>query len=53
VLTSSSEPVSDAPDGGEREAVAELLAELGHMDVDRAFVAVPIGAPHAVEKLLA
>ena len=52
-VTSSSEPVSDTPDGGEREAVAELLAELGHMDVDRALVAVPIRTPHAVEKLLA
>ena len=52
MVTSSSEPVPDAPDGGEREAVAELLAELGHMDVDRALVAVPIGAPDAVEKLL-
>jgi hypothetical protein len=53
MVTSSSEPVPDAPDGGEREAVAELLAELGHVDVDRALVAVPIDAPHAVEKLLA
>ena len=34
-------------------SVPELLAQLGHVDVDRALVAVPVGPPHAVEQLLA
>ena len=47
----SSEPVPDAPHRGQWQPVAELLAELAHMDVDRAVVAVPVGSPHAVEQL--
>src|SRR4051794_5411145 len=49
----SSQPVPDAPHGGERQGVAELLAELANMDVDGALVAVPPLAPDAVEDLLA
>ena len=49
----SAEPVPDTPDGVERKSVAELLAKLADVDVDRALVAVPIWAPHTVEELLA
>src|SRR5438270_1664396 len=48
----SSEAVPDAPHGGERQGVAELLAELANVDVDGALVAVPSRSPHAVEELL-
>src|SRR5438309_4353167 len=47
------EPVADAPHGGDGHRVAQLLADLGHVDVDRAGVAVPAVAPDAVEDLLA
>src|SRR5204863_833049 len=33
------------------EGVAQLFAELADVDVDGALVAVPAGAPHAVEEL--
>ena len=49
----SAEPVADAPHRGQREVGPELLAQLGHVDVDRPLVAVPVGAPDAVEQLLA
>src|SRR5665213_3142428 len=49
----SSEPVADAPHGGEREVGAELLAQLADVDVDRPLVAEPVRAPDAVEELLA
>ena len=49
----SVEPVADAPDGLEREAVAELLSELADVDVDRAVIADPVLAPDRVEKLTA
>ena len=48
---SSVQPVADAPHRGERQVVAELLAELAHVDVDGALVADPAVAPHAVEQL--
>ena len=47
----SSEPVPDAPHRGQWQPVAELLAELSHVDVHRAVVSVPVGTPHAVEEL--
>ena len=39
--------------GREWEAVAQLLAQLANVDVDGALVAVPIGAPRAIEQLTA
>src|SRR5439155_22231268 len=47
------EAVADAPDGGDVDGVAQLLADLGHVDVDGAGVAVPPVAPDTVEDLLA
>jgi hypothetical protein len=45
--------VTDAPDRGQGKVGAELLAQLGHVDVDGALVAEPVPAPDAVEQLLA
>ena len=50
---SSGQPVADAPHRRQGQAGAELLAQLAHVDVDRALVAVPAVAPPAVEELLA
>src|SRR5581483_1695713 len=47
------EPVAHTPDGGDGHGVAQLLADLGDVDVDGAGVAVPAVAPDAVEDLLA
>src|SRR5436190_23318734 len=47
------EPVTDAAHGREREAVAQLLAQLTDVHVDGPFVAVPVGTPRAVEQLAA
>ena len=52
VIRPSSEPVTDAPHGGEREIVAELLSKLPDVDIDRPFITEPIRAPHPIEQLL-
>src|SRR5205085_10402107 len=49
----SVEAIADTPHGGERQRLAELLAQLPHVYVDRALVAVPVGSPDTVEELLA
>src|SRR5437763_434121 len=47
------QPVAESPDSGDGHRRAQFLADLGHVDVNRAGVAVPAVAPHAVEDLLA
>src|SRR5262245_24381748 len=43
------QPVAEAPHRGDGHGVTQLLADLGHVDVDGAGVAVPAVTPHAVE----
>ena len=51
--TTRLEPVADAAHRVDAHGVVELLADLRDVHVDRARVAEPVVAPHAVEDLLA
>src|SRR5437764_2616618 len=53
VIPGSSQPVPHTPHSDQRQGIAEFLAQLAHVDVDRPLIAVPPGPPHAVEDLLA
>src|SRR5580658_5177530 len=53
VSRASAQSVPDAPDRRQRQGRAQLLAELADVDVHGPLVAVPPGAPHPVQQLLA